>query len=59
MSADATDATITPRPDADECENEECDRADKLATVDPDGPHSEQVLCPEHRVDYLREVTGR
>lgn len=59
MTPETTHATITPLPNADKCESDRCNRADKLAAVDPDGDPRERVLCPEHRVDYLREVTDR
>ena len=55
MSAE-TGATITPRPEARCCEADGCGATDRLALVEPDADADRRVLCPDHRVDYLREV---
>ncbi|WP_338738405.1 hypothetical protein [Haloplanus salilacus] len=47
-------ATITPLPDADECGFPECEETELLARVDPDGVDESLVLCPTHRVTFLR-----
>jgi hypothetical protein len=49
------EATITPRPDIDRCDQIGCDESDLLAEVAPDGADV-RTLCPTHRVAYLREV---
>ena len=51
-----TDATITPLPDAEACEDPECEATALLARVEPDDVDETPVLCPTHRVTYLREV---
>jgi len=51
-----TDATITPLPDAEECGYPECGETDLLARVEPDDVDEERILCPTHRVTFLREV---
>jgi len=52
-------ATITPAPDADSCDEPGCDDDDLLARVDPDVESATaRVLCPTHRVEYLREVSS-
>lgn len=49
-------ATITPAPDADTCEEQACREGDLLARVNPHNAEA-RVLCPTHRVLYLREVS--
>ena len=58
MSQTPYEATITPRPDGMACEEMGCEATDRLARVDPDGTEEARILCPRHRVDYLREVSG-
>lgn len=55
-STDLT-ATVTPRPDAESCEADGCTETDLLALVEPDGVDEARVVCPTHRVAFLREVT--
>jgi len=51
-------ATITPDPDAPRCDEDGCDVDELLARVDPDAESAEgRILCPTHRVAYLREVS--
>lgn len=58
-SAEAA-ATITPTPDAVTCTEDGCGAAELLARVDPDVDGAgARVLCPTHRVRYLREVADR
>lgn len=49
-------ATITPRPEGMGCEMMGCEETDLLALVEPDIREEARLLCPEHRVEYLREV---
>ncbi|WP_251342816.1 hypothetical protein [Haloplanus halophilus] len=51
-----TDATITPLPDAKECGYPECGATALLARVEPDDVDETPILCPTHRVTFLREV---
>lgn len=51
----SSDATITPSEGSDGCEETGCGRTNLLAEVDPASAPS-RVLCPVHRVEYLREV---
>jgi len=52
------DATISPITDATGCGEDGCDVTDLLARVDPDAADADaRVLCPTHRVEYLREVS--
>ncbi len=50
-------AEITPRPDADGCEAPGCTTSELLAEIDPEGDTAARVLCPTHRVEFLREVS--
>jgi hypothetical protein len=60
MSRTEAAATITPATRATQCSIDGCDVADLLARVDPDDVDAEaRVLCPTHRVEYLREVSER
>jgi len=53
-------ATITPAAGATECSASDCDVDELLARVEPDAVDAgARVLCPTHRVEYLREVSGR
>lgn len=52
-----TTAEITPRPDAEECDATDCTADELLAEVDPQGRPPARVLCPDHRVGFLREVS--
>lgn len=49
-------AEITPQPRASSCEVSDCDARELLAAVSPDCRSENRVLCPEHRIQYLREV---
>ena len=52
-------ATITPRPNASGCDEDGCDTAELLALVDPDAVNESRILCPLHRVQWLREVSNQ
>jgi hypothetical protein len=57
MRTEAT-ATITPATDAEQCGADGCDVDELLSRVDPDVEDAPaRVLCPTHRVAYLREVS--
>lgn len=56
MSDPERGATITPSPDSTVCEATGCDEKELLALVEPDGHGDARALCPQHRVEYLREV---
>ena len=51
--------TITPKPNSTVCEKARCEETDLLALVDPDRREESRVLCPRHRVLYLREVHSK
>lgn len=53
------ESTITPRPDAEQCDEDDCGNDQLLALVEPDGVDESLVLCPTHRVLWLREVSGQ
>jgi hypothetical protein len=53
---DQREATVTPRPDGETCEQIGCDETELLASVNPDTADPARTLCPTHRVAYLREV---
>lgn len=58
MSAD-TVATITPRPEAEDCDGDgdDCDETSGLATVDPeDTSRDSRTLCGDCRLDYFEEL---
>lgn len=57
MNAPAHDATITPEPGADACERYHCAADELLAAVEPDAVDERRILCPTHRVEWLREVS--
>jgi len=57
VSRQSIAADITPRADGDICETVGCTTSDLLAEIDPEGDVNARVLCPEHRVEFLREVT--
>ena len=51
-------ATITPATNASRCSEDGCETTELLSRVDPDAVDaSARVLCPTHRVAYLREVS--
>ncbi|WP_299237511.1 hypothetical protein [Natronomonas sp.] len=52
-------ATITPVPEADQCNKSGCEREELLARIEPDNTDKTRVLCPSHRVAWLREVSTR
>jgi len=52
-------ATITPLAQAGTCAAEGCDQAELLALVEPDAVDEQRVLCPTHRVEWLREISER
>lgn len=52
-------ATITPRPDGGECDSDGCSTDELLALVEPDLVDERRILCPTHRVEWLREVADR
>lgn len=49
-------ATITPAPNSEACETAGCDKEELLARIEPDIRGDARTLCPQHRVEYLREV---
>lgn len=59
MNRPARNATITPQPTADACERDDCAADELLALVEPDATEKRRVLCPTHRVLWLREVSDR
>lgn len=58
MSTDGATATVAPADGADGCDEDGCSGDELLARVDPDGDREPRVLCPRHRVEYLREVSN-
>jgi hypothetical protein len=58
MSTERPGATITPAPEADCCGAAGCHADELLATVEPDAVDERRVLCPTHRVEWLREVSA-
>lgn len=52
------DATVTPRPQAYQCDEDGCGSDELLAAVEPDDVDETRVLCPTHRVQWLREVSA-
>jgi len=58
MNRSEAAATITPVTDADRCSEDGCETSELLSRVDPDATNAPaRVLCPTHRVAYLREVS--
>lgn len=56
MSTD-TVATVTPRPEAEDCEGDDCEASEGLATVDPDDPDRDaRTLCGNCRLAYFEEL---
>jgi hypothetical protein len=55
-SARETAATVRPADSAVRCREDGCERDELLARVKPANGR-ERVLCPRHRVEYLREVS--
>lgn len=49
-------ATITPLFNDMTCGVAGCEKEELLARVEPDGRRDTRTLCPQHRVEYLREV---
>lgn len=49
-------ATITPCTHSATCECVGCDETEFLARIEPDVREETRILCPQHRVEYLREV---
>lgn len=56
MHEPGLEAIITPQPDKAKCERMGCDATDLLSLVEPAVQAEARVLCPRHRVEYLREV---
>lgn len=59
MTSSESTATITPHTDACGCDKDGCENADLLALVEPDTINERRILCPTHRVEWLREVSER
>lgn len=59
MSNAKQTATITPLADARECSADDCTTGELLARVEPDAVDERRILCPTHRVEWLREVSER
>ena len=58
MTTTEAAATITPATDASRCSEGGCETTELLSRVDPDATNAPaRVLCPTHRVAYLREVS--
>ena len=57
MGSDFT-ATITPCPSASECEADGCSANELLAKIEPEYRDQSPILCPQHRVEFLREVSN-
>jgi hypothetical protein len=52
------DATISPVVGENSCDEDGCDDTELLARIDPDTADADaRVLCPTHRVEFLREVS--
>jgi hypothetical protein len=51
-------AEIIPRNDTGGCEAPGCSTEKLLAEIDPEDDSTSRVLCPEHRVKFLREVSN-
>lgn len=58
-SSPGRECTITPRPDGEQCEEDDCDTTQLLGLVEPDHLDESRVLCPTHRVLWLREVADQ
>lgn len=56
MSRSPVDARIKPHKSGGTCQAEGCENDELLATVEPDDSTGGRLLCPRHRVKYLREV---
>lgn len=59
MNEKAYEATITPSPSSVVCGATGCNETELLAHVDPDNDAAARTLCPDHRVEYLREVSNQ
>jgi hypothetical protein len=59
MSDKEYGATITPTPSSAACGATGYNETALLAHVDPDNDEAARTLCPDHRVEYLREVYDR
>jgi len=59
MSTEAG-ARIRPDPEAGSCDADGCRERELLALVEPETEDAgARVLCPTHRVEYLREVADQ
>ena len=55
-----TGATIRPDPEAGSCDADACRERELLALIEPETEDAgARVLCPTHRVKYLREVADQ
>lgn len=52
-------ATIIPAEDAEQCNDPSCKEDEMLSNVQPETNANARILCPKHRVEYLREVCER
>lgn len=59
MNDARSSATITPTHQAGACSADDCEASELLARVEPDNVDEHRVLCPTHRVEWLREVAER
>jgi hypothetical protein len=59
MSDRPIEARITPYEAGRACQVEGCENDELLATVEPEDRSSGRILCPRHRVEYLREVNNQ
>ena len=55
-SPQGRECTITPHPDSEQCDEDDCRTTQLLALVEPDHIDESRVLCPTHRVLWLREA---
>lgn len=59
MSDVPSTATIIPIPQARECSVKNCELNELLARVEPDHIDEHRILCPIHRVEWLRGVADQ
>jgi len=50
------EVVVTPGGDSHECEVEGCTIEEPLARIEPENHHPAKTLCPDHRVQYIREA---
>lgn len=50
-------ATVTPADEVEVCGEEGCESQELLGRIELETEHNTRVLCPRHRVEFLREVS--